>query len=270
MDETNDEAIKEKKDDKELKKMWLQYKSTDDPGLRDEIIEHYLHLVKYVVNRLIISFPAHIKSQDLYSTGIIGLIRAVEKYDPEYKNKFETYAVLLIKGAIIDEMRSQDWVPRSVHQKSNMVSRAMGYLQQKLGREPTVNELSKYLDISKEELDTLLAKIKPIVMLSLNAEKHEESDSIPLIERIPDNNVQSSYDIADRNEFRKQLEKSVLDLPEQERIVLVLYYYEGLMLKEIGSVMGVSESRVSQIHAKALARLKKRLTQFGMEYSNMF
>jgi RNA polymerase sigma factor FliA len=251
-----------------IKETWLRFKATLDPDLRDKLITHYLFLVKHIVNRLAVGLPSHVKTEDMYSTGIIGLIRAVEKYDPTMKNKFETYASLLIKGAIIDEMRSLDWVPRSIHQKANMIEKAQVELQQVLGRDPTEKELARKLDISIERLQELLLRVRPAVMLSLNADNKEDDEGVSISEKIPDGKIKTSFEVADRKEFDKMLKESVVALPEQEKTVLVLYYYENLMLKEIGKLMGISESRVSQIHSKALLRMRSRLKDFLEEFSS--
>ncbi len=255
--------------DDNIAEYWKEYKETESVELRDAIITKYLLLVKYVVGKLVSNLPPHVNVDDLYSTGVMGLIKAVEKYDPTMKNKFETYAILLIKGAIIDEMRSLDWVPRSIHQKAQKIANARASLQQSLGREPDNKELAKELGVKASELEELINRVRPAVLLSLNAEPDDDSENTTLAERIPDQRAKTSFEIAERNEFRAQLEKAVLGLPEQERIVLVLYYYENLMLKEIGQVLGVSESRVSQVHAKALSRLRGRLQRFIVEYANM-
>lgn len=258
-----------KEDKEDVLQLWIKYKATGDIELRDHLITRYLHLVKYVVGRLAINLPPHVNLEDMYSTGVIGLIKAAEKFNPEMKNKFETYAILLIKGAIIDEMRALDWVPRSVHQKAHKIADAQHELQQKLGEDPTEEELAKHMGIELHELEALMHRVRPAIMLPLNADADEDSENMTLAERIPDKKAKTSFEMADRNEFCRLLEKAVLDLPEQERIVLVLYYYENLMLKEIGQVTGVSESRVSQIHAKAILRLRGRLQRFIVEYANM-
>jgi RNA polymerase sigma factor for flagellar operon FliA len=215
-----------------------------------------------------IRLPAHVRLDDLYSTGIIGLIKAIERYDLTRKNKFETYAILLIKGAIIDEMRSHDWVPRSVHQKANMISKAQQELEHKLGREATNEEIANSLKMSLKDFEELLSKVRPAVLVSLNADVNDDSERGTIADKIPDKKMKTSFETADRNEFRKLLEKTVSDLPEQERMVLVLYYYENLMLKEIAEVMRVSESRVSQVHTKALLRLRGRLHDFSEEFAS--
>lgn len=255
--------------DEEIKELWRLYKLEDDEEARDTLITHFLHLVKYVVGRLITNLPSHVSVDDMYSTGVMGLMKAVERYDMTKPNKFQTYAILLIKGAIIDEMRSLDWVPRSVHQKANQIASSQQELQQELGREPTDKELAKRMGLKVSELENLFERVRPAILLPLNADQDSDAENTALAERIPDDKATTSFEDADKKEFRALLEKAVLDLPEQERIVLVLYYYENLMLKEIGSVMGVSESRISQIHAKAITRLKGRLQRFIIEYANM-
>jgi len=258
----------EKLDSTQLADTWKKFKETNDPKLRDALICNYLHLVRYVVGRMSIKLPGHVRLDDLYSTGILGLIKAVEKYDLTKKNKFETYAILLIKGAIIDEMRALDWVPRSVHQKANMISEAQTKLEQKLGREASDEEVAKHLGIKLVDFEELLVRVRPAVLIPLNADTNDDPEQGTVAERIPDKKAKTSFENADHNEFRQLLEKAVLELPEQERMVLVLYYYENLMLKEIGEVMGVSESRVSQIHTKAVLRLRGRLQNFVSEFAS--
>ncbi|MBN4067049.1 FliA/WhiG family RNA polymerase sigma factor [Simkania negevensis] len=253
----------------ELNAIWKEYQKAKDIHLRDRLIESYLHLVKFVVGRIVSGLPQHVKMDDLYSSGVIGLVKAVEKFDPEMKNKFASYAILLIKGGIIDEMRALDWVPRSVHQKANMIADAQHHLQQKLGREPSDEELARYLKITVKELDELLHRVRPAILIPLNAEINDDPESITLAEKISDEKALTSFEIIDKKEFRAQLEEAVLALPEQEKTVLVLYYYENLMLKEIGKMLDVSESRVSQIHTKAVIRLRKRLQGFLTEYANI-
>ncbi len=244
---------------RKLETLWKEWKESSDISVRDELIVHYLYLVKWVVARLVADLPGHIKLDDLYSSGVTGLIRAVEKYDPEKKSKFESYGILLIKGAIIDELRKLDWIPRSIHQKANWISTGQVHLQQKLGRDPTDEELSLHLGISKEEFSEVLAKIRPIVLVPLNALLQDDEEGTSLAERIPDKNCLTSSDIAHKKECANLLEKAMDTLLEQEKKVLLLYYYDELMLKEIGKVLGVSESRVSQIHTKAILKLRGHL-----------
>ncbi len=256
-----------KLDAKKLDAIWREYHTTREIELRDQLIVQYLYLVKYVVGRVSTGFPGHVKLDDLYSSGVTGLIRAIERFDITKKSKFIGYATLVIKGAIIDELRQLDWVPRSVHQKSNQVTSAMHSLQQRLGREPTDRELSSHLGIGEEELGELLERIRPAILISLNAEmspQNEESGS--LSERIADVSATTSLEVADRRECAQILSDAIEALPDQERKVLTLYYFEELMLKEIGKIMGVSESRISQIHTKALLKLRRSLSPAAKEF----
>ncbi len=249
-----------------LADLWKRYFEAQKTEERDELIVQYLYLVKFVVGRVSSGLPSHIKLDDLYSSGVTGLIRAVEKFDPTKNNKFETYATLLIRGAIIDELRALDWIPRSIHQKANQIALAQGVLQQQLGRDPTDQELAAYLGISENELEELLARVRPAIFIPLNAELSlQEEEGTSLSDRIADVRAETSFEIADRKEFHALLEKAISDLPEQERRVLTLYYYEELMLKEIGKILGVSESRVSQIHTKAILKLRGRLRSFATQ-----
>lgn len=255
-------------DDKKAKEdLWKRFHKTGKTEYRDELIVKYLYLVKYVVGRLGAGLPNHVKLDDLYSSGVTGLIKAVEKYDSTRNSKFESYASLLIKGAIIDEMRALDWVPRSVHQKANQISTAQQKLQQELGRDPTDEELSKHMGVKEEELGELFNRVRPAVLISLNGEanSHNDDDDAPLSERIADAKAETSFERAERNECAALLAEAIDNLPDQERQVLQLYYYEELMLKEIGKVMGLSESRISQIHTKALLKMRARLQPIAGE-----
>lgn len=251
----------------DLTELWKKFFKTGIEELRDELIVHYLFLVKFVVGRIGSSLPSHVKLDDLYSSGVTGLVRAVEKFDPNKNSKFESYAMLLIKGAIIDELRELDWIPRSIHQKANLLSAAQEILQQKLGREPTDLELSLHLGMTEEEYGELLHRVRPAILISLNREaSHNDEENGSIAERIADIKAETSFEVADRKEFAALLESAISDLPGQEKQVLTLYYYEELMLKEIGKIMGISESRVSQIHTKALLKLRGRLRLVAHEY----
>ncbi len=259
----------QKHDNKETNILWEKYIKTKDIELRDKLITNYLHLVKYVVGRVSAGLPSHVRFEDMNSTGIIGLVKAVEKFDPTMNAKFETYAILLIKGAIIDELRALDWVPRSIHQKSNMISKAQSALQQKLGREAENRELAEHLGMDIQELETILVRIQPAILISLNEVYDDDDDRGSVADHIPDKKVKTSFEVVDRKELGALLEDAVVRLPDQERMVLVLYYYENLMLKEIGEVLGVSESRISQVHSKAIMRLRGRLRNVMREYADI-
>ena len=254
--------------DKEaLNDLWESYFSTGKIEFRDELIVKNLILVKYVVGRIGSALPSYIKLDDLYSSGVTGLVKAVEKFDPSKNSKFGSYAILLIKGAIIDELRELDWIPRSIHQKANLISSAQDILQQKYGRDPTEKELSDHLGVSEAEFSDLLLRVRPAILIPLDGEgSNDDEENGPIAERIADVKAETSFEAADRKECASLLERAIADLPEQERKVLVLYYYDDLMLKEIGKIMGISESRVSQIHTKAILKLRHRLHIVKKEY----
>ncbi|WP_201457127.1 FliA/WhiG family RNA polymerase sigma factor [Chlamydia sp. 17-3921] len=248
-----------------LSETWNLYWETQGIEYRDFLIESYLYLVKSVVYRLITGMPSHVKTQDLYASGVEGLVRAVERYNPERSRRFEGFAIFLIKAAIIDDLRKQDWVPRSVHQKANKLTEALETLRQSLGKEPTDLELCEYLNVSMHELSEWFVSARPALILSLNTNwpsQNEESEGVALEERIPDERAEMGYDVIDRKEFSSFLATAIQGLDEKERQVMALYYYEELVLKEIGKILGVSESRVSQIHSKALVKLRIALSTF--------
>ncbi|AAP05175.1 FliA/WhiG family RNA polymerase sigma factor [Chlamydia caviae] len=248
-----------------ISEIWELYWETQEIEYRDTLIDFYLHLVKCVVHRLISGMPSHVKTEDLYASGVEGLVRAVERFDPEKSRRFEGYALFLIKAAIIDDLRKQDWVPRSVHQKANKLSEAMDTLRQSLGREPTDGDLCEYFQISQQELSGWFISARPALIISLNEERPSLSDGesgVALEERIPDERAETGYDIVDKKEFSSFLANAIEGLEEKERKVMALYYYEELVLKEIGKILGVSESRVSQIHSKALIKLRAALSAF--------
>lgn len=248
---------------KENTELWRLYRETGEREYRDKLIVEYLHLVKFVVGRLGAALPNHVKYEDLYSSGITGLIRSIERFDLSRNRKFEGFACLLIKGAIIDEMRELDWIPRSIHQKAHQLERAQLELQQQLGREPSEGELAHHVGITEEELGELLVCIRPAILVPLNGEvSYSDEEPASLSERIADVRAETSGAIAERKEKVTLLTHAIESLSEQERRVLTLYYYEELMLREIGEIMQLSESRISQIHTKAILKLRTQLRQY--------
>jgi RNA polymerase sigma factor for flagellar operon FliA len=228
---------------------------------REEIVHKYLHLVKYVAGRISVNLPPNVELNDLINDGILGLIDAIEKYDDARGVKFETYAITRINGAILDALRSLDWVPRAVRQRARELERAYQELETKLGRVPNAEELAAKLEISVKELDTLMQRVRGTAVLSLEEflpnEKGYERNLVDTL-KDAENDVTSAVEA---REVRSALVTAVEQLPHQERTVISLYYFDGLTLKEIKSALNVSESRVSQIHAQAVIHLRQKLRE---------
>ncbi|HEV8248892.1 MAG TPA: RNA polymerase sigma factor WhiG [Gaiellaceae bacterium] len=246
----------------DMQSVWREYRRTRDQKLRDRLILTYAPLVKYVAGRLGSGLPAHVDDEDLASYGLLGLIGAIERYDPTRDVKFETYALGRIKGAIIDELRSLDWVPRSVRSRARQIERSIAELEAKLGRAPTDEEIAGKLGVSPEELDDDLFQISRTSIAALDElwTVSAAGDQVSLIDTIEDTSGPSPTAALDETELREAMADAIAGLPEREKIVITLYYYEELTLREIGEVLGVTESRVSQLHTKAVLRLKARLS----------
>jgi RNA polymerase sigma factor for flagellar operon FliA len=247
--------------DADTQSLWLEYRRTKNQALRDRLIVMYAPLVKYVAGRLGSGLPAHVDEGDLVSYGLLGLIGAIERYDPDRDIKFETYAMARIKGAIIDELRALDWVPRSVRSRAREIERAIAELEAKLGRAPTDEEIAGKIGISNDELDESLTDISRSSIAALDElwSVSGEGDQISLLDTIEDPSGARPADVLDETETKELLADAISRLPEREKLVVTLYYYEELTLREIGEVLGVTESRVSQLHTKAILRLKSRL-----------
>jgi RNA polymerase sigma factor for flagellar operon FliA len=229
--------------------------------LREEIIHRYLHLVKYVAGRISVGLPPNVELSDLINDGVLGLIDAIEKYDDNRGVKFETYAITRIHGAIIDALRALDWVPRAVRQRARELERVSHDLETNLGRAPTDEEVATTMGISPKEHDALLQRIRATSVLSLEERlPSDRGQDIPLRDllRAGGDDVGASVE---QSELREQLSDAVFALPRAERTVVVQYYFEGRTLKQIKGELGVSESRVSQIHAQAVTRLRKLLRE---------
>jgi RNA polymerase sigma factor FliA len=250
----------------ETQALWLRYRDTRDQNLRNRLILTYAPLVKYVAGRLGSGLPAHVDEADLASYGLLGLIGAIERYDPERDVKFETYAIARIKGAIIDELRAMDWVPRSVRSRARAIGRAMSELEGKLGRAPTDQEIAAKLGISEDELEESLSDIGRSSIAALDelwTVSGSGGDQVALIDTIEDESAPDPQHTLSQTELREAIADAIARLPEREKLVVTLYYYEELTLREIGEVLGVTESRVSQLHTKAVLRLKARLAGGG-------
>ena len=246
----------------ETQTLWLQYRKTGDQGIRDRLILTYAPLVKYVAGRLGSGLPAHVDEGDLVSYGLLGLMGAIERYDPERDVKFETYAIARIKGAIIDELRAMDWVPRSVRSRARDIERAIGELEAKTGRAPTDEEIAGKLGISTDELEESLSEIARSSIAALDelwTVSGSGGDQVALIDTIEDETAPDPQSNLSQTEMKEAIADAIARLPEREKLVVTLYYYEELTLREIGEVLSVTESRVSQLHTKAVMRLKSHL-----------
>lgn len=249
-------------DESRARDLWRRFKEDGDMDARDRLILGYSPLVKYVAGRLGSGLPAHIEEADLISYGLLGLIGAIERFDPGREIKFETYAIARIKGSIIDELRSLDWVPRSVRSKARSIERICARLENQLQRAPTDEEIAAELDLSVEEFHHSLAQISNTSIVALDelwAISGSEGDSASLIDTLEDPKSRDPSRMLDMSEMKTRLSMAIDALPPREKIVIALYYYETLTLREIGEVLGVTESRVSQLHTKAILRLKGRL-----------
>jgi len=246
----------------DIQSLWRRFKRTGVKGDRDRLILTYAPLVKYVAGRLGSGLPAHVDEGDLISYGLLGLISAIERYDPDRDIKFETYAIVRIKGAIIDELRALDWVPRSVRSRAREIERAIAELEAKLGRAPTDEEIAHKIGISQDELEESLTDISRSSIAALDElwSGGADGDQVSLLDTIEDQAGPRPADALDETEVRETLADAIARLPEREKLVITLYYYEELTLREIGEVLGVTESRVSQLHTKAVLRLRSRLS----------
>jgi RNA polymerase sigma factor FliA len=245
-----------------MQALWRAYRGNGDPAIRDRLIVTYAPLVKYVAGRLGSGLPAHVDDEDLVSYGLLGLIGAIERYDPDRDVKFETYAIARIRGAIIDELRALDWVPRSVRSRARDIERAIGELEAKLGRVPSDEEIAGKLGLTVEELDESLSEISRSSIAALDelwTISGSGGDQVALIDTIEDTEAPDPQGALSQTELREAIADAIARLPEREKLVVTLYYYEELTLREIGEVLGVTESRVSQLHTKAILRLKARL-----------
>jgi RNA polymerase sigma factor for flagellar operon FliA len=242
-------------------RLWANYKQARSRELRDKLIIQYSPLVKYVAGRVGVGLPRNVEQSDLVSFGVFGLIDAIEKFDPGRGYKFETYAIARIKGAILDELRSIDWVPRSVRSKARTLERAMGKLEAEHHRAPTDEEVADEMGVSARQLQTTLSQISFVGVAALDEmlSGGDRGESISLGDTVADSG-DGPMGVYEVEEMRQILAESINRMPEREKIVLTLYYYEGLTLAEIGRVLGVTESRVCQIHTKAVLQLRSRIS----------
>jgi RNA polymerase sigma factor FliA len=250
--ETNVKAI-------ELRELWRRYKSENDPRARERLVLAYSPLVKYVAGRTAAGLPPHVEEADLVSYGLVGLISAIERFDISREIKFETYAITRIKGAIIDELRSIDWVPRSVRARAREIERANTKLEHRLQRSPNDEEMAAELSLTVPEFHESLLAISHSSVAALDelwTVSDSSGDQVSLMDTIEDPNAPDPSRALDVGDLKDRIADSIASLPEREKLVIALYYYENLTLREIGEVLGVTESRISQLHTKAVLRLR--------------
>ncbi len=246
-----------------LRELWQQYKKSGETPLRERLILHYSPLVKYVAGRVGVGLPPNIEQADLVSYGIFGLIDAIEKFDLDRAIKFETYAISRIRGAIIDELRAIDWIPRSVRYKAREVEKAYAKLEGELHRTPSEAEVAAEMDIKLEDLHTIFSQVSFVNVVALDellSVGGEKGDKLSLVDTLEDTRAEDPVLAFESEETKFLLAKAINTLPEREKIVVTLYYYEGLTLAEIGQVLGVTESRICQMHTKAVLQLRGKLS----------
>lgn len=244
--------------------LWPRYQRTRDPAIRDTLIRRYAPLVRYVAGKVAAGLPSSVEFDDLVGYGVFGLFDAIEKFDPEKNVKFKTYAVTRIRGAIFDELRVMDWVPRSVRQKAREIEEAVMVLESRLGRPATDQEIARSMGVDDTEFSHIMLKISGTAVLSLNDVwfAGSEADRICIGESIEAPSGFNPESSVERDDIRRVVKQAIGELPEKEKKVLILYYYENLTLKEIGQVLEVTESRISQLHSKAVIRLRAKLTSY--------
>src|SRR4051812_26912709 len=250
--------------DRQLEELWKEFKANGESATRERLILHYAPLVKYVAGRVGVGLPPNIEQADLVSYGIFGLIDAIEKFDINRAIKFETYAISRIRGAIIDELRAIDWIPRSVRYKAREVERAYATLEGELRRTPTEPEVAERLGIGVDDLHQIFSQVSYVNVVALDellSVGGEKGDKLSLVDTLEDTKAEDPVTAFENEETKFLLARAINQLPEREKIVVTLYYYEGLTLAEIDRVLGVTESRICQMHTKAVLQLRAKLAE---------
>lgn len=246
--------------EEELTELWHNYfDDKSNKQIRDTLIVQYIYLIRYVIGRIKFTLPSTVSVEDIAGYGVEGLINAVERFSPQKNTRFETYALIRIRGAIIDKIRSEDFLPRSVRKKIKEIKNTQEFLKQEYGRMPTSKEVADYLGMDAEKINQLLSE--DMVMTSIYEKKGSSDDSIEIIDTIEDTNKLNPQQNVEEKNVKQQLEKALQRLPERERVIMVLYYQENMTLKEIGATINMSESRVCQLHAQAIMKLKNILSE---------
>jgi RNA polymerase sigma factor FliA len=258
LDESNEDT------DAAIAALWRDYVTDRDPALRDRLILHYAPLVKYVAGRVGSGLPAHVEQADLASYGTFGLIDAITRYQPSREVKFESYAMARIRGAIIDELRTTDWIPRSVRSKARQFERTVAALESQLQRSPTDEEVAAEMEMDVEEVRKFLGQLSLVNVVALDELLTDDDGGAPrLVDTLQDNRALDPQAMAEHGEARQLLARAVEQLPEREKVVVSLYYFEGLTLADIGRVLGVTESRICQLHTKAVLHLRTKLADIA-------
>jgi RNA polymerase sigma factor for flagellar operon FliA len=230
---------------------------------KNKLILEYSPLIKFIAQKIASRLPANIELDDLISSGVIGLMDAIDKWDPTRDNKFKTYAEFRIRGAILDELRAQDWVPRSIRDKAKVLDKTIVQLEAELGRIATDEEIAKALSISVDEYHDLINQVRPVSLLSIDeAQTFSNTDKKSILNLLEGTKLSNPYNQLNLKIVKSYITAAIEELPERQRLVLSLYYYEDLNLKEIGKVLRVTESRVSQLHAQAVTRLRNKLAHY--------
>ncbi len=251
----------EREPDDHLDELWRRFKTTADPKAREGLILHFSPLVKFVAGRVGAGLPSSVDRSDLISDGIFGLIDAIDKYDIDRGVKFETYAINRIRGAILDELRALDWAPRSLRARARELERSHSELEHKFQRSPSEEELAEHMEIPISDLQDTMAEVSAAGLVALDELLAPGRDKTTVGELLPDPKGVDPEAAFQEEEVKRVLADAINRLPERERLVLTLYYYEGLTLAEIGEVLGVTESRVCQIHTKSVMSLRHRMIE---------
>ena len=250
--------------DEELENLWNEFfKDRTNKKIRDTLIVQYIYLTKYVVGRVKVTLPPTFSVEDISSYGVEGLIDAINKYSTDKGARFETYALMRIRGNIIDKIRSQDFLPRSARKKIKDVKQTQELLRQKLGRPATSVEVGAYMGIEPQKVDQILAEDTSVG--SIYDKRGTSDDSVEIIDTIQDESRLTPAEVMEEKDVKSELERALKRLPERERMIMILYYHENMTLKEIGEAIEVSESRVCQLHAQAIMKLKNILSENRVE-----
>ena len=247
-----------------LAELWDRYVAEREPELRDRLILHYAPLVKYVAGRVGSGLPSHVEQADLISYGTFGLIDAITRYEPSREVKFESYAMARIRGAIIDELRNTDWIPRSVRMKARQFERAVAELESRLQRSPSDEEVAEEMGMDVEDVRKFLGQLSLVNVVALDELLVDDDGGAPrLVDTLQDSTALDPQAVAEHGEARQLLARAVEQLPDREKVVVSLYYFEGLTLGDIGRVLGVTESRICQLHTKAVLHLRSKLADIA-------